>query len=199
VLATGAPGARAAQADVGRPLEAKQLVEGVLETEGRLDVLVNNAAVQRSALLHKMSDEDWHGVLDTNLNAVFYLCRAALPSMLAARAGQIVNIASASAFVAQRGAAGYVASKHALIGLTKALALETAGRGPRVNAVAPGLTDTDLVRGLSDAQREALLKLVPLGRLADPDEVARMVELVVTDASYSTGNVFHVSGGVVMG
>jgi NAD(P)-dependent dehydrogenase (short-subunit alcohol dehydrogenase family) len=186
------------QADVGRPAEARRLVEELLARHGRLDVLVNNAAIQRSAMLHKMSDADWQEVIDVNLSSVFHLCRAALPSMLAAKRGSIVNVASASAFMAQRGAASYVASKHGLIGLTKALALETASKGIRVNCVAPGLTDTDLVRDLTDAQRSALLGMVPLGRIGAPEEVARMVALVVVDATYSTGNVFHVGGGVVM-
>ena len=187
-----------AQADVALPAEAKRLVDELLARHGRLDVLVNNAAIQRAALLHKMSDADWQEVIDLNLSAVFHLCRAALPSMLQARSGSIVNIASASAFLAQKGAASYVASKHGLIGLTKALALETAGKGIRVNCVAPGLTDTDLVKGLTEAQRSALLQMVPLGRIGAPEEVARTVVHVAVEASYATGNVFHVGGGVVM-
>ncbi len=197
VVAAGGS-AEPAQADVARPAEARALVEKVLARHGRIDLLVNNAAVQRAALLHKMSDADWNDVIDLNLSSVFHLCRAALPAMLEARRGNIVNIASASSFMAQKGASSYVASKHGLIGLTKALALETATKGIRVNCVAPGLTDTDLVRGLTDAQRTALLTMVPLGRIAAPAEVAAMVAFVVLDASYSTGNVFHVGGGVVM-
>ena len=105
----------------------------------------------------------------------------------------------ASSFIGQKGTAGYVASNHGLIGLTKALALETASKGISVNAVAPGITETDLVASLTDKQRDGLLATVPLKRIAKPDEVAAMVEFVITSASYSTGNVFHVSGGVVMG
>jgi NAD(P)-dependent dehydrogenase (short-subunit alcohol dehydrogenase family) len=190
--------AEIARADVSRPVAARTLVEDVLTRYHRLDVLINNAAVQRSSLLHKMSDNDWSDVVALNLSAVFYLCRAALPAMLEAKRGNIVNIASASSFMAQKGAASYVASKHGLIGLTKALALETSNKGVRVNCVAPGLTDTDLVRDLTEAQRTALLGIVPLGRIGTPDEVASMVAYVVTDAGYSTGNVFHVGGGVVM-
>ena len=186
-------------ADVGRPEEARRLVETTVERHQRIDILVNNAAIQRSRLLHKMSDSDWYDVIDVNLNAVFQLCRASLPAMLSARSGHILNIASASSFMAQAGASSYVASKHALIGLTKALALEVASKGVLVNAVAPGLTDTDLVKGLTDDQRAALLTRVPLGRMGTPEEVAAMVELILTEATYSTGNVFHVGGGVVMG
>src|SRR5207244_9257772 len=117
-------------------------------------------------------------VLALNLSAAFYLARAALPSMLAAQRGQLLFVASASAFMGQRGAASYVASKHGLIGLTRALAVETAGKNVRVNAVAPGLTETDLVRDLTAEQRDALLARVPLHRIASPDEVAAMVAFV---------------------
>jgi len=189
---------RAFRADVAKSVEANQLIKDTLSEYGHIDILVNNAAIQRSALLHKMVDADWHEVLDTNLSAVFYLCRAVLPSMLKAQAGQIVNIASASSFMGQRGAASYVASKHGLIGLTRALAVETAARGIRVNAVAPGLTDTDLVQALSEEQRARMIAMVPQNRIAAPEEVAAMVGFVTTKATYSTGNVFHVSGGVIM-
>jgi 3-oxoacyl-[acyl-carrier protein] reductase len=199
VTQAGGPSPNAIRADIGRPDEARRLIEGVLAQHGRLDVLVNNAARQTSSLLHKMSDADWQSVIDVNLSAVFYLCRAALPAMMAARSGHIVNIASASSYMARKGAASYIASKHGLIGLTKALALETASQGVLVNAVAPGLTETDLVAGLTEAQREGLLGLVPLKRMARPEEVADMVAYVVTRAGYSTGNVFHCSGGAVLG
>lgn len=187
-----------ARADISDRDQAARLVEGVLDRHHRLDILINNAGIQRSALVHKMSDADWHDVLDINLNAVFYLCRAALPSMLAAGRGHIVNISSASGFMGQRGAASYVASKHALTGLTRALAVETASRGLQVNIVAPGVTETDLLGGLDERQRERLLQMVPMGRIAGPEEVASMVGWVVTKATYSTGNVFHASGGVIM-
>ncbi|MEZ4451959.1 MAG: 3-oxoacyl-ACP reductase FabG [Nannocystaceae bacterium] len=189
---------RLARADVSDRAQAARLVEDVLDRHQRLDLLINNAGIQRSALVHKMSDADWHDVLDVNLNAVFYLCRAALPSMLAAGRGHIVNISSASAFMGQRGAASYVASKHALTGLTRALAVETASHGLQVNIVAPGVTETDLLGALDERQRERLVQRVPMGRIASPEEVASMVGWVVTRATYSTGNVFHVSGGVIM-
>jgi NAD(P)-dependent dehydrogenase (short-subunit alcohol dehydrogenase family) len=198
VAAAGAPSSRAVRADVGVVGEARHLIDDVLAREGRVDVLVHNAGIQRSGLVHKTSDEEWHRVVDVNLNAAFYLARAVLPSMLDAGRGQIVNVASASAFIGQRGAAAYVASKHGLIGLTRALAAETVRKGIRVNAVAPGLTETDLVRDLTDAQREVLLATVPMQRVASPEEIAEMVAFVITGATYSTGNVFHASGGVVM-
>ena len=198
IAAAGGPPARAVRADVGVSREATRLVQDALAVEGCIDVLVANAGIQRSALVHKTTDEDWQRVIDVNLSSAFYLARAALPSMLARGSGRIVHVASASGFVGQRGAAAYVASKHGLVGLTRALAVETAGKGITVNAVAPGLTDTDLVRDLSPAQRDALLAMVPLKRVALPEEIADVVAFVVTSAAYSTGNVFHASGGVVM-
>ncbi|HET6612888.1 MAG TPA: 3-oxoacyl-ACP reductase family protein [Kofleriaceae bacterium] len=183
--------------DVSDPVQAARLIAAA-QARGAIDILVNNAGIQRSALVHKMSDADWNEVLGVNLSGVFYTCRAALPAMLEKGRGHIINVASASSFMAQRGAASYAASKHGLIGLTKVLALEAARAGVLVNAVAPGLTDTDLVRGLAPEAADRLAKIVPLGRIADPDEIARMVAFVATEVTYSTGNVFHASGGVVM-
>ena len=187
------------RADLRDGAAAAKVVGDVISEHGRLDILVNNAGIQRSAMAHKMSDGDWHDVLALNLSAAFFTSRAALVSMRAARSGHIVNIASASSFVGQVGAASYVASKHGLIGLTKALAAESVSRGIQVNAVAPGLTATDLTSGLSEPQLEGLLAIVPMKRLAAPEEVAAMVKWVVTGATYSTGNVFHVTGGTTMG
>ncbi|MEQ9324691.1 MAG: 3-oxoacyl-ACP reductase family protein [Polyangiaceae bacterium] len=181
------------------PTSAGRAVEQVIAEAGAIDVLVNNAAIQRSAMAHKMADEDWLDVIRVNLDAVFFACRAALRSMRARRSGHIVNIASASSYVAQPGAASYVASKHGLIGLTKALALENARHGVFVNAVAPGLTNTDMTASLDEESRRALLELVPLRRMAEPAEHARLVGWLVAEGSYSTGNVFHTSGGVAMG
>jgi NAD(P)-dependent dehydrogenase (short-subunit alcohol dehydrogenase family) len=197
-LEAGGAQARAVRADVGQCEEARRLVDDVLAVEGRIDVLVNNAAVQRVAMIHEMCDADWHDVMNTNLNAAFYLSRAVLPGMIERKSGVIVNVASASAFMGQRGAGSYVVSKHGLIGLTRTLALEVAPFGVLVNAVAPGLTDTDTIAALTPMQRRSLLSLVPLRRIARPEEVAEMVLFVATRARYSTGNVFHVGGGAVM-
>ncbi len=191
--------AQAFAADVGQADQVADLVGRVQATLGPITVLVHNAGLQHSAMAHRMSDEQWHESIAVNLDAAFYLARAVLPEMRAAQTGCIVFIASASASVAQAGAAGYVAAKHGLIGLTKALALESASKQIRVNAVSPGLTDTDLVAGLSSAAKAGLLALVPLGRIASPQEVAATVDWVVRGATYSTGNVFDVSGGVAMG
>lgn len=190
--------AQAFAADVGVSAEATRLVAAVEAALGPVAVLVHNAGQQHSAMAHRMSDAQWDEALAVNLSAAFYLARAVLPSMRAANSGVIVLIASASASVAQAGAAGYVAAKHGLIGLTKALALESASKGIRVNAVSPGLTETDLVAELSPEARAGLLARVPLGRIASPEEIAATVEWVVRGATYATGNVFHASGGVAM-
>lgn len=191
--------ARPFAADVGHSDAANQLVEAVTTELGPIEILIHNAGLQHSAMAHKMTDEQWHEALAVNLSAAFYLARAVLPAMREAGSGCVVLIASASAAVAQAGAAGYVAAKHGLIGLTKALALESASKGIRVNAVSPGLTETDMVASLGPEQRAGLLRRVPLARIATPEEVAATVEWVVRGATYSTGNVFHVSGGVAMG
>jgi NAD(P)-dependent dehydrogenase (short-subunit alcohol dehydrogenase family) len=185
--------------DIGQLAQVNALVEQTLSEYGRVDILVNNAGIQRAALVHKMSDQDWHQVMDTNINAAFYLSRAVLPSMLASKSGHIVNIISASAYMAHKGASSYVASKYALIGLTKVLALETADKGIFVNAIAPGATDTDMLSSMSEVQRERLLSIVPMKRIASPYEVADMVTWLITQVRYSTGNVFHINGGVIMG
>jgi NAD(P)-dependent dehydrogenase (short-subunit alcohol dehydrogenase family) len=191
--------AQAFRADVGRTEDVVRMVSDVARNLGPIDVLVHNAGIQQSAMAHRMSDEQWHDVMAVSLHGAFYLSRAVLPQMRTAGRGCIVFITSASGSVAQPGAAGYVAAKHGLVGLTKALALESAPRGIRVNAVAPGLTDTDMVAGLEETQRAGLLARVPLGRVATPEEVAATVSWVVCGATYATGNVFHVSGGVAMG
>lgn len=191
--------ARAFAADVGDSASATALVHEVARALGPVEILVHNAGLQHSAMAHKMTDAQWHEAIAVNLDAAFYVARAALPAMREVGSGCIVFIASASGAVAQAGAAGYVAAKHGLIGLTKALALESASKGIRVNAVSPGLTETDMVASLTREQRDGLMRKVPLGRMASPDEVAATVQWVVRGATYSTGNVFHVSGGVAMG
>ena len=198
VVAAGAPEAMLCRANVADSGAAHTMVQEVMATLGPIELLVNNAGIQRSVLAQKMSDEDWREVMGVNLDGPFFLARAVLPSMLERRSGQIIMVASASSFMGQRGAAAYVTSKHGLIGLTRALAVETAGRGVRVNAVAPGLTQTDLLGGMQPEQLERLVSIVPMRRLGQVEEVAEMVRFVACGATYSTGNIFHVGGGVVM-
>jgi NAD(P)-dependent dehydrogenase (short-subunit alcohol dehydrogenase family) len=188
------------QADVGQPDACRGLVADTLTQLQRLDILVHNAGIQRVGRLLDATDEDWSDVLNVNLSAAFHLARAAVPSMIErGGGGHIVNVASASAYHVHPGIASYVAAKHGLVGLTKALAVELARYGILVNAIAPGLTDTDMIAALDDEQRRRVLASVPLRRMASAEEIGAMVAWIVTGATYSTGNVFHASGGVVMG
>lgn len=160
-----------------------------------ISVLVNNAGIRRDGVLFMMSDDDWHSVLDTSLNAFFYITRRLLKHMMPRRrGGRIVNMASLSGIKGMPGQVNYSAAKAALIGATKALAQEVAPRGVTVNAVAPGFIETDMT---SDLPQDELKKLVPVGRFGKADEVASLVEyLVSADAAYITGEVVNVNGGL---
>jgi 3-oxoacyl-[acyl-carrier protein] reductase len=185
--------------DVGEPDQAAALVEQAEEAMGDLDILVNNAGITRDTLIARMSDEDWSNVVATNLSGAFYACRAVSRKMLRRRTGAIVNLTSFVGLHGNPGQANYAATKAGLIGLTKALAKELGNRGVRVNAVAPGYITTDITSGLSDEIREMLLRMTPLGRLGDPEDVARAVRFLCSDeASYVTGEVLLVDGGLGM-
>jgi 3-oxoacyl-[acyl-carrier protein] reductase len=160
---------------------------------------VNNAGVTRDTLIARMSDDDWDIVLATNLSGAFYTSRAVARKMLRRRSGSIVNLTSFVGLHGNPGQANYAATKAGLIGLTKALAKELGSRGVRVNAVAPGYITTDITSGLSEELRAALLTLTPLGRLGEPEDVARAVRFLCSDeAAYVTGEVLRVDGGLGM-
>ena len=162
-------------------------------------VLVNNAGITRDNLLMRMKDEEWNAVLEANLSAVFKLCRTAIRGMLKARYGRIINITSVVGASGNAGQANYAAAKAGLIGFTKSLAQEVAARGITVNAVAPGMIDTDMTRALTEAQRAALLERIPAGRLGAADEIAAAVGFLASDgAAYITGETLHVNGGMYM-
>lgn len=171
-----------------------------IESEfGGVSILVNNAGITRDTLLMRMKDEDWQAVIDTNLTSVFRLSRAVVKSMMKARAGRIINIASVVGFMGNPGQTNYVAAKAGMVGFTKALAREIGSRGITVNCVAPGFIETDMTKSLSAEQVSKLVESVPLGRLGQVDDIAHAVcYLASPHASYITGNTIHVNGGMLM-
>ena len=188
-------GGRAIQADVSDPADAQRLVEEV----GDLDILVNNAGLTRDTLLARMSDDDWRAVLETNLSAVFYTCRAVARPMMKRRGGAIVNVSSIVGLRGNMGQTNYAASKAGIIGFTKSLARELGSRGVRANVVAPGYIHTRLTDVLPEEATNAMLTNTPLGKLGDPEDVAGAVRFLCSDeASFITGEVLLVDGGLGM-
>lgn len=189
----------AVQADVARREDVDRLVDRARERFGRVDVLVNNAGITRDVLLVRMKDDDWDAVLNVNLRGAFLMTRAVAKVMMRQKGGRIINIASTAGAMGNAGQANYSAAKAGLIGLTKAAARELAQWGILVNAVAPGLIDTDMTAGLPAETREALLAQIPLKRIGVAREVAEVVRFLVGDgANYVTGQVIHVNGGLYM-
>ncbi|MBI2266926.1 MAG: 3-oxoacyl-[acyl-carrier-protein] reductase [Armatimonadetes bacterium] len=186
-------------ANVGVYSEAESLVEECVRHFSRVDILVNNAGITRDGLLLRMKEMDWDAVLTTNLKSAFSCTRAASKWMIRQRYGRIINIASVSGIIGNVGQANYAASKAGLLGFTKAVARELAGRTITVNAVAPGFIETDMTRDLSPQVKEDLMRRIPLGRLGQPSDVAHMVAFLASDlASYITGQTFSVDGGMAM-
>ncbi|MGA9032131.1 MAG: 3-oxoacyl-ACP reductase FabG [Sulfuricaulis sp.] len=162
-------------------------------------ILVNNAGITRDNLLLRMTEEEWDAILDTNLKSVYRMTKACLRAMTKARWGRIISISSVVGAMGNAGQVNYAAAKAGLIGFTKALAREVGSRNITVNAVAPGFIDTDMTRALPDAQREALLKQIPLGRLGRAEEIAQAVAFLASpQAGYITGTTLHVNGGMYM-
>ncbi|WP_301962059.1 3-oxoacyl-[acyl-carrier-protein] reductase [uncultured Megasphaera sp.] len=189
----------AMQCDVADDAAVSDMINAVKEQFGSVDILVNNAGITRDGLLMRMKEGDWQVVLDTNLTGVFHCTKAVTKLMMKQRSGAIINITSVVGQTGNAGQANYAAAKAGMIGFTKSVAKELASRGIRVNAVAPGCIDTDMTAVLSDAVKEDMLKSIPLGRVAQPEEVAKAVVFLASDnASYITGQVLNVDGGMVM-
>lgn len=190
---------KGAQVDVSSESDVKAFLDGVIKETGRLDILVNNAGITRDGLIVRMKTSDWETVIDVNLKGAFLCSKIAAKAMLKQRSGRIINISSVVGASGNPGQANYVAAKAGLIGFTKALAKELASRGITVNAVAPGYVETDMTAAMTDAQREAMIAQVPLGRSATAPEIAAAVRFLASDdAAYITGHVLHVNGGMYM-
>jgi 3-oxoacyl-[acyl-carrier protein] reductase len=189
--------ALAVQGDVTSGASIEEMFVNVEEALGPVSVLVNNAGIRRDGLSLRMRDEDWQDVIATNLYGAFACSRRALLPMVQARHGRIVNVASVAALKGSAGQANYCAAKAGVIGLTKAMALEVASRNVTVNAVAPGLIETDLTLSLAPERYAAIVDTVPAGRAGSPSDVASFVAyLAGDDAGYVTGNVFVIDGGM---
>jgi 3-oxoacyl-[acyl-carrier protein] reductase len=199
INAARADAAKAYAVDVADQSAVQKAAEQIFADFGRVDILVNNAGVTRDGLSMRMSMDDWDTVLNTNLKGALVFTQAVMRPMIKQRSGRIINISSIAGLIGNAGQANYAASKAGLIGLTKTLARELASRGITVNAVAPGLIETDMTTVLSEEIRQNILKNVPLGKLGEPEDVAGAVAyLASAEAKYITGQVLTVDGGMVM-
>ncbi|MCL4455513.1 MAG: 3-oxoacyl-[acyl-carrier-protein] reductase [Deinococcus sp.] len=193
----GAPQVVVLGAGLEDPSAAAKLVNDAAAALGGLDVLVNNAGITRDTLLVRMKDEDWDIVIQTNLSAIFRTTREAVKLMMKARWGRIVNITSVVGILGNPGQANYVAAKAGLIGLTRTVAREDAGRGITVNAIAPGFIESDMTAKLAENVQAEYLKQIPAGRFGKPDEIAKAVAFLASDdAAYINGQTLCVDGGM---
>ena len=185
--------------DVADAAATVALIEAIGKDIGPISILVNNAGITRDKLLLRMKDEDWQAVIDTNLSSVYRTSKAVMRSMMKARRGRIINIASVIGVTGNAGQANYAAAKAGIIAFSKSLAKEIGSRGVTVNVVAPGFIDTDMTRGLPDDSRTAMLGQIALGRFGEPADIARAVAFLAgPSAAYITGETLHVNGGMYM-
>lgn len=190
--------AMAVQADLSDMTAARNLIRKVHQECGRIDILVNNAGITRDKTMKKLTDADWNDVLNTNLGSVYATCSEVLEIMMNQKFGRIVNITSFVGQAGNFGQANYAASKGGIIAFTKTLALETAMYNITVNAIAPGFTETDMLGQVPEHIREKIMARVPMGRFAQPEEIARAVVFIAAEGDYITGQQINVNGGVYM-
>lgn len=187
------------QCDISDNAACEAMIKDVIREYGHLDILVNNAGITRDNLVMKMSDEEFDAVYETNLKGVFHTIHHASRQFLKQRSGRIINISSVSGIMGNAGQANYSAAKAGVIGLTKSVARELASRGITVNAVAPGMIETDMTQVLPESVKEQMLNQIPLNRIGKPDEIAAAVAFLASDeAAYITGQVIAVDGGMTM-
>jgi 3-oxoacyl-[acyl-carrier protein] reductase len=189
-------------ADIVNVADKKEVdlaVNRLLEIWGNIEILVNNAGITRDGLLMKMSEEDWDSVIDVNLKSVYNISQSLIRSMLKAKKGKIINISSVIGLTGNAGQVNYSASKSGIMGFTKALAQEVAGRNICVNCIAPGFIQTKMTDVLSEVQKDAILKKIPMGRMGNPQDIAdAVVFLAGPSSNYITGQILTVDGGMVM-
>ena len=185
--------------DVADPASVEALLDAVAKEIGAISILVNNAGITRDNLLMRMKDEDWQAILDTNLTSVYRTSKAVMRSMMKARKGRIINIASVVGVTGNPGQANYAAAKAGVIAFSKSLAREIGSRGVTVNVVAPGFIDTDMTRDLPEDAKKAMFDQIALGRFGEPADIARAVAFLAgPGAGYITGETLHVNGGMYM-
>jgi acetoacetyl-CoA reductase len=187
----------ALQADISDAEPTKLFIEKVLEKFGRIDILVNNAGITRDRTFKKMSFEEWHKVIDTNLSSAFNTCKIALPAMLEQKYGRIINISSVIGQAGGFGQTNYASAKAGLIGFTKSLALETARGGVTVNAICPGFIATEMVAEIPETVQEAIIAQIPMKKLGKPEDVAKGV-IFICESDYMTGQSLNLNGGLYM-
>ena len=187
------------QGSVSDSAKMNEIATGILKEKGQIDILVNNAGITRDGLSFMMKDDAWQDVIDTNLSSVFYLSKPVARAMAKKRSGSIINVSSVVGIIGNAGQCNYAAAKAGIIGFTKSLARETAARGVRVNAIAPGFIQSDMTDAIPEAAKETLKTQIPFGRIGNPEEVANTVLFLASEmSSYITGQVIGIDGGMGM-
>lgn len=188
----------AIQANITHRDDIQEMIATVLKLYGKIDILVNNAGITKDRSIQKMTFEEWEDVIGVNLTGAFSVTKEVVPHMISKKTGRIVNIASVIGSTGAFGQANYAASKAGLIGFTKSCALELAKHGISVNALCPGYINTEMLAKVPAEQQKKLIEKIPLGRVGTPEEIARTVKFLVSDASYMTGQCLHVNGGLFL-